>query len=61
MKRPDARLRMISTAGLAPEEPLAALRERALEQGEIKRDGPRTVARGENLAMVEWAAPATGR
>jgi Phage Terminase len=58
VKRPDARMRVISTAGLDPEGPLAALRERALEQGEIERDGPLTVARGENLAMVEWAAPA---
>ena len=57
VKRPDAKMRVISTAGIDPEGPLAALRQRALEQGEIERDGPLTVARGEHLGMVEWAAP----
>lgn len=57
VKRPTARLRVISTAGSDTESVLGMLRRRCLELPDVTVDGPLTVARGENLAMVEYRLP----
>src|SRR5215213_9460277 len=57
LKRPDARMVTISTAGWDVDGPLGRLRARALALPEVTRDGPLTRAVGASLAMLEWSAP----
>jgi hypothetical protein len=52
LKRSGARM---ITAGATVDTPLGELRERALKQPSIRREGPLTRAEGEHLAMLEWA------
>src|SRR5215212_6067894 len=56
LKRPDAQLVTISTAGWDVDSPLGKLRARALALPDVKRDGPLTRAVGPSLAMLEWSA-----
>lgn len=56
MKRPGARMGVVSTAGQGAESPLGRLRARALALPEVRRSGPLTEAVGPGLAMLEWAA-----
>src|SRR4051794_30953608 len=56
LKRPDAQLVTISTAGWNVDSPLGKLRARALALPDVKRDGPLTRAVGPSLAMLEWSA-----
>ena len=55
LKRPGARMVTISTAGATVDTPLGELRERALKQPSVHREGPLTRAEGEHLALLEWA------
>ncbi len=48
---------VLSTAAVHGEGPLWQLRERCLAQPEVHRDGVLTVARGEHIALIEWALP----
>lgn len=54
IKRPDAKLLMISTAAALLDSPLGRLRARAMAQPAAKRKGPVVEARGE-LAWIEWS------
>jgi phage terminase large subunit-like protein len=54
MKRPDAKIVTISTAGVGAESALGLLHARALK-GDVKRDGALTTAVSANLGMLEWA------
>lgn len=56
VKRPDAKLLMISTAAAQLDSPLGRLRERALAQPDVQRHGVVTEAHGE-LAWIEWSLP----
>src|SRR4051794_1304627 len=56
LKRPGARMVVISTAGSDPDGPLGRLRARALGQPSVERSGPLTTACGPSLAMLEWSA-----
>jgi len=56
MKRPGARMAVVSTAGQGAESPLGRLRARALALPEVRRRGPLTEAVGPGLAMLEWSA-----
>jgi hypothetical protein len=49
MKRPDARLILISTAAPTLDSPLGWLRNRALAQSDVKRRGVVTEAKGPDL------------
>lgn len=53
LKRPDAKMAVISTAGQGARSPLGALRARALA-GDGRRRGAVTDARAETLRMLEW-------
>lgn len=57
LKRKDARIVTISTAGSDDESALGELRRRALDQPKVRRKGAVTEATGPNLAMLEWALP----
>src|SRR4051794_24260841 len=57
LKRPDARLVTISTAGQGAETPLGRLRARALAQPHAKRHGALTDCRGPTLRALEWGVP----
>jgi phage terminase large subunit-like protein len=57
MKRPDARMVVISTAGQGAETPLGRLRARALAQPEVKQSACFTDVRGPSLRALEWAVP----
>jgi len=57
VKRPDAKLITISTAGVGADSPLGQLRQRALALPEVYREGTFTRAAGTGLAMLEWALP----
>src|SRR5262249_25135096 len=56
VKRPDAKLLMISTAAAMLDSPLGRLRERALGQSDVATSGMVTEAHGE-LAWIEWSLP----
>src|SRR3954470_9535422 len=56
LKRPDAQMVTISTAGWDVDGPLGKLRARALALPEVTREGPLTRAVGPSLAMLEWSA-----
>ena len=56
LKRPDARMVTISTAGALLDTPLGELYERARKLPAVKTDGPLTRAVGDHLAMLEWRA-----
>ena len=57
VKRPDAKMITISTAGVGADSPLGQLRQRALSLPEVHRDGTFTRAGGTGLAMLEWQLP----
>src|SRR5215212_9253869 len=57
LKRPDAQMVTISTAGWDADGPLGRLRTRALALPSVERTGPLTRAVGPSLAMLEWSAP----
>ena len=57
LKRPDAQMITISTAGWDVSGPLGRLRARALALPRVVREGPLTRAVGPSLAMLEWSAP----
>ena len=57
LKRPDAQLWTITTAGIGEYSALGQLRERARKLPEDHPDGYLTRAVGPNLAMLEWALP----
>src|SRR5215211_3193961 len=59
LKRPDAQMVTISTAGWDADGPLGRLRARALALPFVERTGALTRAVGPGLAMLEWSAPAT--
>lgn len=54
VKRPDAKLLLMSTAAALLESPLGRLRARAMAQPGARRKGPVVEARGE-LAWLEWS------
>lgn len=55
LKRRDARMVTISTAGFDDDSALGELRRRALDLPKVRRKGAVTEATGPNLAMLEWA------
>ena len=57
LKRPDAKVAHISTAGQGADSPLGRLRARALSQFEVINDGAFTDARGGGRRMLEWSVP----
>lgn len=57
LKRRDARIVTISTAGSDDDSALGQLRRRALELPKVKTSGPITAATGPNLALLEWSLP----
>lgn len=57
LKRRDARMVTISTAGSNAESPLGELRTRGLELPSAKTKGSLTRARGPNFALLEWRVP----
>src|SRR5829696_8714282 len=57
VKRPEAKMITISTAGVGADSPLAQLRQRALSLPEVHRDGTFTRAVGTGLALLEWQLP----
>lgn len=56
VKRPDAKLLMISTAAAQLDSPLGRLRTRAMAQPGVKREGSVVEARGQ-LGWIEWSVP----
>lgn len=54
LKRPDARMVTISTAGSDVDGPLGRLRARALSLPSVTRTGALTACYGPSLAMLEW-------
>ncbi|KAA0275387.1 MAG: hypothetical protein EDQ89_00195 [Acidobacteria bacterium] len=56
VKRPDAKLLLISTAAAVLDSPLGRLRVRAMGQSNAKRKGSVITAGGE-LAWIEWSLP----
>lgn len=54
MKRPDAKIVTISTAGVGAESALGTLHARAVK-GDVTRSGAMTTAISANLGMLEWA------
>lgn len=56
LKRPDAKIVTISTAGVGAESALGLIHARALK-GDVTRDGALTTAISANLGMLEWALP----
>jgi len=57
VKRPDAKMVTISTAGVGADSPLGQLRQRALALPKVERDGTFTRATGAGLALLEWQLP----
>ena len=57
LKRKDARIVTISTAGSDDDSALGELRRRALELPEVRRDDYFTEAAGPTLALLEWSLP----
>ena len=55
LKRPDARMVTVSTAGQGAESPLGRLRAHALGSPKVTRRGALTTARGPSLALLEWS------
>ena len=55
LKRKDAKMVTISTAGADDDSALGELRRRALELPTIRRTGALTRAQGDNLALLEWS------
>ena len=60
LKRPGARMIVISTAGQGAESPLGRLRARALAQPFVRRSGALTEAQGGSLRLLEWSVPEDG-
>lgn len=60
IKRPDARLLLISTAPAQADSPWGRMRTRALGQRDVRQRGVFTEARGA-LHWLEWSAPADAR
>jgi phage terminase large subunit-like protein len=60
LKRPGAKLIVISTAGQGVDSPLGRLRARALAQPKVSRRGAVTDARGKDLRFLEWGVPEDG-
>jgi phage terminase large subunit-like protein len=54
VKRPDAKLVVISTADVGEERPLCRLRARALAQPSVERSGPLVECRGPTLRALLW-------
>lgn len=57
LKRPGAKLVVISTAGQGVDSPLGRLRARALAQPRVSRRSTVTDARGRDLRLLEWSVP----
>lgn len=57
LKRRDARIVTITTAGSDEASALGQLRQRALELPKVKRSAHLTTATGPNLALLEWSLP----
>jgi phage terminase large subunit-like protein len=57
LKRPDARMHVISSAPEDAATPLGRLRSRALASPHVKRRGSLTEAHGGSLRLLEWAVP----
>jgi phage terminase large subunit-like protein len=57
VKRPNSVMRVISTAGSDEESVLGQLHKRCLRLPSVVTEGPLTVARGDNLSLVEWRLP----
>lgn len=57
LKRPDARMVTISTAGQGAESPLGRLRARALALPDVRHRRGLTEASSPDFAMCEWAVP----
>ena len=57
LKRRDARIVTISTAGADDDSALGELRRRALELPKVQRKGAYIEATGPNLALLEWTLP----
>jgi hypothetical protein len=55
LKRPDAQMVRISTAGWDVDGPLGRLRARAMALPTVERTGPLKRALGPSLAMLEWS------
>lgn len=55
VKRPDARLWILSTAPLSADTPLGRLRERALALPNARRNGAIVEASGDGLRWLEWS------
>ncbi|HEV8053846.1 MAG TPA: terminase large subunit, partial [Candidatus Limnocylindrales bacterium] len=60
LKRPGAKLIVISTAGQGADSPLGRLRARALAQPRVDRAGAFTDAHGPAIRMMEWSVPEDG-
>ena len=56
LKRPEAKMVTISTAGATVDTPLGELYERARKLPRVTTDGALTRAEGPHLAMLEWRA-----
>lgn len=59
LKRPDARMVIVTTAGQGAESPLGQLRARAMALPGVKRVGSRTEAFSDDLAMLDWNVPSS--
>jgi len=57
LKRPDARMAVISSAPEDAATPLGKLRARGLAQPNVTRRGALTEAHGDTLRMLQWAVP----
>lgn len=57
IKRPDARMRVISTMGGDEEAPMPTMRRRALEAGRVQRDGALLRAETPDSLWLEWSVP----
>ena len=57
LKRPGAKLIVISTAGQGADSPLGRLRARALAQPKVDRADALTDAHGAAIRMMEWSVP----
>jgi phage terminase large subunit-like protein len=55
IKRPDAKLLIISTASGDLDSPLGKLRRRAMAQADVHRAGPVVESKGPNLHWLEWS------
>lgn len=57
IKRPAAKMRIISTMGGHEEAPMPSMRRRALEEGEVSRDGAVLRAETPDSLWLEWSVP----